>query len=65
MGSIYFTSYYESQNTFIYQPTLGEHFDSNTLESKKGKGTDYVLGLKLKGLYTSKFTPYILLYYIV
>ena len=52
-------SYYESQNTFIYQPTLG------TLESKKGKGTDYVLCLKLKGLYTSKFKPYILLYYVV
>ena len=36
---------------FVYQPTL------DTLELKKGKGTDYVLRWKSKGVYTSKLKP--------
>ena len=39
-GRIYFTSNDESQNTFVYQPTL------DTLELKKDKGTDYILSWK-------------------
>ena len=37
LGRICFTRNDGSQNTFIYQPTVG------TLELKKDKGTDYVL----------------------
>ena len=40
-----------SQNTFVYQPTL------DTLELKKGKGTDYTLSWKSKGVHNSKFKP--------
>ena len=39
------------QNMFIYQPTY------NTLELKKDMGTDYVLSVKSKGVYTSKLEP--------
>ena len=39
------------QNIFVYQPTL------NTLELKDNKGTNYVIGWKSKGVYTSKFIP--------
>ena len=39
------------QNMFVYQPIL------NTLELKEDKGTEYALGWKSKGLYTSKLTP--------
>ena len=39
LGRICFTSNDESQNTFVYQPAL------YTLESKKEKGTDYILNL--------------------
>ena len=44
----YLTSNNGSQNTFVYQPTL------DTLELKKGKGTDYVLSWKSKGVFNSK-----------
>ena len=37
LGRIYFTSNHESQNMFVYQPTL------DTLELKKDKVTDYVI----------------------
>ena len=37
LGRIYFASNDGSQNTFTYQPTL------DTLESKKYKGTTYIL----------------------
>ena len=39
------------QNIFVYQPTF------NTLELKKGKGTEFVIGWKSKGVYNSKLTP--------
>ena len=39
------------QNMFVYQPIR------NTSELKEDKGTEYVLGWKSKGLYTSKLTP--------
>ena len=41
-----------SQNLFVYQPT------HSTLESKKDKGTDYVLSCISKGVYTSKRKPF-------
>ena len=47
-GRIFFTSNDESQNIFVYQPTL------NVLELKKDKDTEYAIGWKLKGLYNSK-----------
>ena len=40
-----------SQNSSLCQPTL------DALELKKGKGTDYVLNWKLKGVFNSKLTP--------
>ena len=48
---MYFTTNDESQNTFVYQPTL------NTLELTKDKGTHYILGWKSKGVYNSKLKP--------
>ena len=48
---MYFTTNDESQNTFVYQPTL------NTLELRKDKGTHYILGWKSKGVYNSKLKP--------
>ena len=51
MGRIYFTSNDGSQNMLDYPPRL------DTLESKKDKGTDYVLILKSKGVYNSKLKP--------
>ena len=51
LGRIYFTSNDGSQNAFIYQPTL------DTFELKEGKGTDFVLCWKSKGLYNSKIKP--------
>ena len=58
-GRIYFTSNDGSQNTFVNQPIL------DTLELKKGKGTDYVLNWKSNGVYNSyKLCHYILLSYI-
>ena len=50
-GRIYFTSKDGSQNSFVYQPTL------DTLESKKGKGTDYILSWKSHRVYNSKLKP--------
>ena len=47
----YFTSNDGSQNTFVYQPVL------DTLELKKGKGTDYVLNWKSKEVFNSKLKP--------
>ena len=47
-GRIFFTSNDESQNIFVYQPTL------NVLELKKDKVTEYTIGWKSKGLYNSK-----------
>ena len=47
-GRIYFTSNDGSQKTFVYQPTL------DVLESKKGKGIDYVLSWRSNGVYDSK-----------
>ena len=35
----------------FYEPTL------NTLELKEDKGTDYVIGWKSKGIYTSNLKP--------
>ena len=51
LGRIYFTSNDGSQNTFVYQPML------DTLELEKGKGTDYVLSWKSKGVYNSNHKP--------
>ena len=51
LGKTYFTSNNGFENAFIYQARL------DTLESKKDKGTDYVLSKKSKGLYTSKLQP--------
>ena len=51
LGRMYFTSNDRSQNTFAYQPTLV------TLEFKKGKGTDYVLSWKSKGVFNSELKP--------
>ena len=48
LGKMYFRSNDESQNTFVYQPTL------DTLELKKDKGFDYVLSWKSDGVYNSK-----------
>ena len=45
---MYFTSNDGSQKTFVYQPTL------DVLESKKGKGIDYVLSWRSNGVYDSK-----------
>ena len=56
-GRIYFTSNDGSQNTFVNQPIL------DTLELKKGKGTDYVLNWKSNGVYNS-YKLYILLSYM-
>ena len=50
-GRIFFTSNDESQNTFVYQPTL------DTLELKKDKSTGYVLSWKSKRVYNSKLKP--------
>ena len=44
---LYFTSNDGLQNMFVYQPTF------DTLELKKGEGTDYVYTSKLKPLYTA------------
>ena len=38
-------------NMFVYQPTL------DTLELKQEKGTDYIIGWKSKGVYTSQLKP--------
>ena len=51
---MYFTSNDVYQNTFFYQATL------DTLQLKKDKDTDYVLGWKSKRVYTSK-----LLYFLI
>ena len=51
LGRMFFTSNDGSQNTFVYQPTL------ETLELRKGKGTDYVLSWKSNGAYNSKLKP--------
>ena len=47
-GKIYFTSNDGSQIKLVYQLTL------DTLELKKGKGTDYVLSWKSKVVFNSK-----------
>ena len=47
LGEIFFGDE-DSQIIFVYQPTR------DTLELKKGKGTDYVLSWKSKEVYTSK-----------
>ena len=39
------------QNVFVYQATLSK------LELKEDKNTEYVIGWKSKGLYTSKLIP--------
>ena len=57
-GKIYFTSNDGSQNNFVYQLTL------DTLELKKGKGTDYVLSWKSEGVLILNLSHYILLSYI-
>ena len=51
LDRMYFTTNDESQNMFVYQPTL------DTLELKKDKDTDYVLSWKSKGVYNSKLKP--------
>ena len=51
LGRIYFTNNDESQNTFVYQPTL------ERLGLKKDKGNDFSLGWKSKGVYNSKLNP--------
>ena len=51
LGRMFFTSNDGSQNTFVYQPTY------ETLELRKGKGTDYVLRWKSNGAYNSKLKP--------
>ena len=48
LGKIYFTKYDDSQNTFVYQPTL------DTLRLKKYKITDYAFSWKSKLVYNSK-----------
>ena len=48
---MYFTSNDESQNTFVYQPTLDE------LKQKKDKGTDFALSWKSNGVYNSTLKP--------
>ena len=58
LGKIYFTSNDGSQNTFVYQSTL------DALELKKDNDTDHIFSWKSKGVYTSKFSHYILLSYI-
>ena len=53
---MYFTSNDRSENTFVYQPT------HDALESKKGKGTDFVISWKSKVVFNSKLlSHYILL----
>ena len=47
LGRLYFASNDGLQNMFVYQPTF------DTLELKKGEGTDYVYTSKLKPLYTA------------
>ena len=47
----YFISNDESQNTFVYQPTL------DVLELKKDKDTDYVLSWKSNEVFNSKLKP--------
>ena len=47
-GRIYFPSNDGSQNVFVYQPTF------DVLELKTEKGTEYIIGWKAKGLYSSK-----------
>ena len=49
-GRIYFPSNDGSQNVFVYQPTF------DVLELKTEKGTEYIIGWKAKGLYSSKLT---------
>ena len=51
LGRIYFKSNDESQNMFIYQPTL------DMLELKKDESIDYVLSWKSNGVYNSKLKP--------
>ena len=51
LGRIYFTSNDGSQNTFVYQPTLG------VLELKKDKATDYILSWKSKEVFNYKLKP--------
>ena len=48
LGRIYFATNDGSKNTFVYQLSL------ETLELKKGKGTNFILSWKSKGVYTSK-----------
>ena len=48
LGRICFTSNDGSSSTFVYQTAL------DTSESKKEKGTNYVLTLKSNGIYNSK-----------
>ena len=45
---MYFTSNDGYRNMFVFEPTL------DLLESKKDKGTDYILSWKSKGIYNSK-----------
>ena len=51
LDRIYFGNNDESQNTFVYQPTL------HRLELKKDKGTDFSLGWKSKRVYNSELKP--------
>ena len=44
-------NFFGSNNKFVYQPTF------NTLELKKEKGTDYVIGWKSKALIESRLLP--------
>ena len=49
---VYFTSNDESENTFVYQPTL------DILELKKDRSTNYVLSWKSKGVFNSNLKPF-------
>ena len=48
---MYFASNDQSQNTFIYQPTIDKW------ELEKDTATVYVLSWKSKGVYNSKLNP--------
>ena len=59
MDRIYFTSKDGSQNTYVYQLTL------DTLELKKGKGTDYAISWESHGGYNSKLKALYTAFFIV
>ena len=58
LDKMYFRSDDGYQNMFVYQPTF------NVLDLKIAKGTEYVIGWKSKGVYSSKLIAVHVAFYL-